>query len=316
MMLGLKALEISHLEDIMKRETRNLLLLLLTAFIWGVAFVAQSEGGQALGAFTFNGTRSLIAALALQPVIFAFDKLKMSSKKPQTPEDKRTLYTGGFLCGIALFVASSLQQLGLNLGTGSGKAGFITACYILIVPILSLLFGKKCNYKIWIGVFLSLVGLYLLCINGSLSFQTSDLYVMGCAFVFAIQILLVDYYSPKVDGVRLSALQFLTTGILSLPFIIFKEIPAAGSINAWFMPFLTASAIISLLYASCLSGGVAYTLQIIAQNGLNPTIASMAMSLESVFAVLAGWVILGQALSPKEILGCILIFTAIILAQL
>lgn len=301
----------------MKKQTRNLLLLVLTAFIWGTAFVAQSEGGTTLGAFSFNGLRSFIGALVLQPAILFLDKAGFSPKKPQTASDKKVLIKGGIFCGIALFISSTMQQFGLNLGTPAGKAGFITACYILIVPILGIFLKRKCNFKIWIGVILSLVGLYLLCINESLSLQSSDLFIFACAFGFSIQIMLVDHFSPIVDGVRMASIQFLTVGILSLPFIICNDIGfSANALTIWLSHFNNSAAIISLLFAGCLSSGVAYTLQIVAQDGINPTLASMVMSLESVFSVLAGWVILGQALSPKELFGCALIFAAIILAQL
>lgn len=301
----------------MKKQTRNLLLLVLTAFIWGTAFVAQSEGGTTLGAFSFNGIRSFIGALVLQPAILFLDKAGFSPKKPSSSEDKKLLLRGGLLCGLALFISSSLQQFGLNLGTPAGKAGFITACYILIVPILGMFLKRKCGYKIWIGVALSLIGLYLLCINGAITLQTSDLFIFGCAFGFSVQILLVDHFSPLVDGVRMAAIEFLTVGILSLPFIIYNDIGfQSGAISTWLSHFTDPAAIIALLFAGCLSSGVAYTLQIVAQDGINPTLASMVMSLESVFSVLAGWVILGQSLSPKELIGCGLIFIAIILAQL
>lgn len=300
-----------------KKQIRNSLLLVLTAFIWGVAFVAQSEGGDILGPFTFNGVRNFIAYLGLFPVVALMDHLGLSPKKPQSAEDKRTLVIAGIFCGIALFVASSLQQVGINMGVSTGKAGFLTACYILIVPILGIFIGKKCSINIWIGVVIALIGLYLLCMNTGFTFQTRDMTVLGCAFVFSIQIMLIDYYSPMVDGVRLSQLEFLTVGILSVPFIIVKEIGfSSGALQDWLLNFTQSGAIIALLYAALLSSGVAYTLQIIAQDGLNPTFASMIMSFESVFSALAGWVILGQVLSGREIAGCVLMFVAIILAQL
>lgn len=296
---------------------KNSFLLALAAFIWGIAFVAQTTGGDALGSFTFNGIRSLIGALVLQPVIMFLDKSGKSPKKPQNKEEKKQLLKAGVLCGIALFIATSSQQVGLTLGVPAGKAGFITACYILIVPLISIFIGKKCSIKIWIGVFLSLVGLYLLCMKDGLNIDPRDALIILCAFVFSFQILFVDHYSPIVDGVRLSQLQFLICGLCSVPVIIFQEIGfKSGAVAAWINNFNNPTAWIALLYAGILSCGVAYTLQIIGQEGVNPTVASMIMSLESVFSVLAGWVLLGQTLSRNELIGCVLIFIAIILAQL
>lgn len=179
------------------RQIRNSLLLVLTALIWGVAFVAQSTGGDAVGPFSFNGIRSLIGSAVLVPVIFLLDKMGLGSKKPQTKEEKKTLITGGICCGTALFLASSAQQLGITMGTASGKAGFLTACYILLVPILGLFLKKKCGWNIWVGMLITIGGLYLLCMNGSLTFQNSDLMVLLCAFLFAVHILIVDYFPPK-----------------------------------------------------------------------------------------------------------------------
>lgn len=296
---------------------KNSFLLALAAFIWGIAFVAQTTGGDALGSFTFNGIRSLIGALVLQPVIIFLDKSGKSPKKPKTAQDRKQLLKAGILCGIALFIATSSQQIGLTLGVPAGKAGFITACYILIVPIISIFIGKKCSLKIWIGVILSLIGLYLLCMKAGLTLDPRDALIMLCAFVFSFQILFVDHYSPIVDGVRLSQLQFFICGICSLPVIIIQEIGfKSGAFSNWIANFNNPTAWIALLYAGVLSCGLAYTLQIIGQDGVNPTIASMIMSLESVFSVLAGWVILGQTLTQNELLGCILIFMAIILAQI
>lgn len=292
----------------MTKQIRNTLLLFLTSLIWGVAFVAQSEGGNLIGAFTFNGVRSFIGAIALSVVILI--------KKNNKSENKRELWTGGCLCGVALFLASSCQQIGINMGAEAGKAGFITANYIILVPILGLFLKKKCGWNIWLGVVLATAGLFLLCLGDStsLTIEKSDIFLILCALLFSIQILLVDHYSPKVDGVKLSCIQLLVTGVLSMPMILFKELPAAG-ITVWAQGFQNSGAWISLLYAGVMSCGIAYTLQIIAQDGLNPTFASMIMSLESVFAAIAGAVILHEFLSGKEIMGCILTFVAIIISQ-
>lgn len=299
----------------MSKTTRNQLLLILTALIWGVAFVAQSEGGDAVGAYSFNCIRSLIGAAVLVPVIFLLDKLGLTSRKPQTKEDKRVLWTGGICCGIVLCLASNLQQLGINFGTAAGKAGFLTACYIVLVPILGIFLKKKCTWNVWIGVALTVVGLYMLCINGSFSLQLSDILVLLCAFVFSLHILVIDHFSPLVDGVRMSCIQFLVSGLLSAIPMIFVELRPAG-LSAWAGSFVSVGAWIAILYAGVCSCGIAYTLQIIGQQNVNPTIASLLMSLESVFSVLAGWVILHQKLSTKELMGCLFIFIAVVMAQL
>lgn len=296
---------------------RNSLLLILTALIWGVAFVAQSEGGDVVGPFTFNGIRSFIGGIVLIPVILFLDKKKTSDIKPGDKKDKKRLVTGGCCCGLALFLASSFQQVGIYLGTSAGKAGFLTACYILLVPILGLFLKKKCGWNIWIGMFMTIIGLYMLCMKDKLRFQLSDLIVLICAFLFAVHILVIDYFSPLVDGVRMSCIQFFVCGILSLvPMFIVDMKHSIAGIEEWLPKLQTLDAWLPILYAGVLSCGVAYTLQIIGQNGLNPTVASMLMSLESVFSVIAGWMILGERLSIRQLAGCGLIFAAIIFAQI
>ncbi|MBR1779923.1 MAG: DMT family transporter [Oscillospiraceae bacterium] len=289
-------------------------LLILTALIWGVAFVAQSEGGDAVGPYTFNCIRSLIGAAVLTPVIRARAH-RGKSAPPASPAQRRQLLRGGVLCGVALCVASNLQQLGINLGTSAGKAGFLTACYLLLVPILGLPLKKHCAWNTWIGVGITLIGLYLLCINGGFRLQFSDLLLLLCALVFAIQILAVDYFAPLVDGVRLSRIQLLVTGVLTAIPMLAIDLPSQGA-AAWCAALLSWDAWIPILYAGVMSCGVAYTLQIIGQQGVSPTVASLLMSLESVFSVLAGWVLLHQALSARELAGCALIFAAVIFAQL
>lgn len=296
------------------RQVRNSILLVLTAFIWGIAFVAQSEGGNAVGPFTFNGIRSLIGSIVLLPVIALLDRMKLTSKKPVTKAEKKTLLIGGLSCGVLLFLASSAQQLGICLGTPAGKAGFLTACYILLVPVLGLFLKKKCGAKVWVGIAITLVGLYLLCMSETLRLQRSDLLLLACALLFAVHILVIDYFSPRVDGVRMSCIQFFVCGILSLIPMFFSEIRAGADV--WLANLTDPGAWLAILYAGVLSCGVAYTLQIVGQNGINPTVASLLLSLESVFSVLAGWIILKQSLGAKELLGCGLIFIAIILAQL
>ena len=296
---------------------RNSFLLVIAAMIWGAAFVAQSTGGDAVGPYTFNCVRSVIGGLVLIPVIKLSDRLHWTRKRPVSREDRRTLLTGGISCGIALSIASNLQQVGIYMGTPVGKAGFLTACYMLLVPILGLFTGKKCGWNIWLGVGITVIGLYLLCMQGSFSVQLSDLLILLCALCFAVQILIVDHYADRVDGVRMSCIQFIVSGIISAVPMIFVDMGlSAPGISEWASAFVDPYSWIPILYAGVFSCGVAYTLQIIGQRGMNPTLASLLMSLESVFSVLAGWVILSQTLSVREISGCLLIFGAVVLAQL
>ena len=295
----------------MKKQTiplKNSLILLLTATIWGVAFVAQSVGMDYVGGFTFNAVRSIIGSIVLLPVILFLDRQKTPAVR--TEEEKKsgqkTLLMGGIACGICLCLASNFQQFGIRYTT-VGKAGFITACYIVIVPILGLFLKKKCSPYIWGAVVMALIGLYLLCITDGFSIGKGDILVMICAVLFSLHILVIDYFSPKVDGVKMSCIQFLVCGILSgIPALIFEN-PQISSILAAWQP---------ILYAGVMSCGVAYTLQIVGQKNMNPTVASLILSLESCISVLAGWIILGQSMSRKEILGCVIMFAAIILAQL
>ena len=298
-----------------KKQIRNSLLLVLTALVWGIAFVAQSTGGDAVGPYSFNSIRSIIGSLVLIPVIFLLDRINPSGKRPKTKEEKRTLLLGGFCCGTVLFLASTAQQLGIYYGTSAGKAGFLTACYILLVPAFGLFLKKKCGINIWIGIVIAIAGLYLLCMTDSISFQTSDLMVLLCAVLFALHILVVDHFSPLVDGVRMSCIQFLVCGIWGCFPMVFSDM-RQQTLSGWLSALGSLDAWIPILYAGIFSCGVGYTLQIVGQNGLNPTVASMIMSLESVFSVLAGWLILHEVLSTRQLAGCGLIFAAIILAQL
>ena len=293
-------------------KTKNTFLLLLTAFIWGVAFVAQSVGMDYVGPLTFNASRFIIGAIFLIPCITFLDKLKEKENQaackniPAAPQNKKVLIIGGICCGIAIAAASTLQQYGIAYTT-VGKAGFITALYIVIVPILGIFLKRKPRLIIWFSVLLALVGLYFLCMTDSLSFSKGDTLVLLCAFVFSLHIMIIDHFSPMVDGVRMSCIQFAVAGVLcGIPALIFEHPTFSSLIAAW----------APILYAGILSCGVAYTLQIVAQKNYDPTVASLLLSLESVFSVLAGWVILHQALSPREIFGCVLVFIAIILVQL
>lgn len=294
-----------------KTQLRNSLLLLLTATIWGVAFVAQSVGMDHVGPFTFNMVRSLIGGIFLIPCILLLDKINPAEKKELSPAERsrsgKTLLLGGICCGTFLALASNFQQMGI-MYTTVGRAGFVTACYIVIVPILSLLlFKKKCRSTIWVAVVLALAGLYLLCITDGFSIGKGDILVMICAVLFSFHILVIDHFSPLTDGVRMSCIQFFVCGLLSaIPAFLVESPNMTDILQAWG----------PILYAGVLSCGVAYTLQIVGQKNMNPTVASLILSMESCISVLAGWAILGQKLTLRELSGCVLMFAAIVLAQL
>lgn len=286
---------------------RQSLLLFLTATIWGIAFVAQSVGMDYVEPFTFITARNMIGAVVLLPCIGFLKRFKEKETQEIRKESKKTLIIGGISCGVLLFIASSLQQFGIQYTT-VGKAGFITAMYIVLVPVFGIFLHKKAGLRIWAAVVIAVAGLYLLCMtDGSLMLQTGDLLVLACAVVFSFHILVIDYFSPKTDGVKLSCIQFFTCAVLSAIGMIFFEEPKMSDILAAWLP---------ILYAGVMSSGVAYTLQIIGQKGMNPTVASLILSLESVVSLLAGWVILGQRLSGRELVGCALAFVAIIIVQL
>ena len=286
-----------------KKAMRGNLLLLLTAMIWGSAFVAQRVGMDSVGPFTFNGVRSLLSAAVLLPVIWLREKKR---PREESPTEKRTLLLGGLLCGICLCAGSTLQQFGL-VYTTAGKAGFITALYVVLVPVASLLLGKKSRATTWIGVALAAAGLYLLCVSGSLSMNRGDLLTMLCAVCFCAHILVIDRVSPHVDGVKLSCMQFFVSGTIALICGVCTEKIEWQALVDCAVP---------ILYAGVLSGGVGYTLQIVAQKDTDPTLASMIMCLESVFSVVFGALLLGERMSGREIAGCALMFAAIVLAQL
>lgn len=299
----------------MSRQLKSNLLILLAAFIWGTAFLAQKDGGQ-IGTFTFNGIRFLIGGTFLLPVIYVLDRLRerAAAKAGQAAADEdvdmgwnRTVFIGGMMCGVLLFIASSLQQYGV-LYTSIGKTGFITALYTIIVPILSIALGKKVHLRTWIAVAIGMAGLFLLSMYGeSLTISYGDRFIIACAFGFAVQIMMIDHFSPMVDPVRLSAVEFLTLGIISIPFMFIFESPNIPDI---------ISVLPSLLYASILSSGVAYTLQVVGQRYAEPTQASLMMCMESVFSLLTGMVVLGERMAVNEYIGAAMIFAAVVMTQL
>lgn len=299
-----------------KYTLRQSMLLLLTATIWGVAFVAQSVGMDYVGPFTFNTVRSLLGGIVLIPCIVLLKRINVGSKDTAGAAEhasgdpagqRKVLLTGGVACGVLLCIASNLQQFGI-MYTSVGKSGFITAMYIVLVPVLGIFLKKKAGIKIWCSVAIAVGGLYLLCMTDSgFSIQKGDLLLLLGAVIFSFHILTIDYFSPKVDGVKMSCIQFFTCGILSMVCMFLFEQPQIGAILQAWMP---------IVYAGVLSCGVAYTLQIVGQKGMNPTVASLILSMESVISVIAGWLILHQKLSGRELLGCVLMFAAIILVQL
>ena len=286
-------------------KTKNALMLLLTSIIWGTSFVAQSVGMDYLGPFAFNGIRCIIGGITLLPCIML---LNGTNKKnaAATPDSKRDLMTGGIACGVLLFGASSVQQIGIQYTT-AGKAGFITAFYIVLVPVAGIFLGKKTGLKVWAAVAAAIIGLYLLCITETFSVGKGDLYIFICAILFSVHILVIDHFAPRVDAIKMSCIQFLVAGGLSMPPMFLLESPTINGISRSLVP---------LLYAGVLSCGVAYTLQVIGQKNMNPAIASLILSLEACMSVLAGWIVLGEQLSVREMTGCVFMFGAIIVAQL
>lgn len=289
----------------MKKVTlRNSFLLFLAAFIWGVAFVAQSVGMDYMGPFSFNGARFLMGSAVLLPLVLIRRKRNQALKN--TSVDLKDTLKGGICCGLALCSAALFQQFGI-MYTTVGKAGFITTLYIIIVPVMGLFLKKKVSGRVWIGAVIAAFGMYLLCMSERFALSRGDTCVFICAILFSVHILVIDYFSPKVDGVELSCLQFLTAGVICSVFAFIVEKPVPGNF---------IDGIIPLAYAGIMSSGVAYTLQIIGQKDMDPTVASLILSMESVVSMLAGWVILRQALSTRELLGCALVFGAVILVQL
>ena len=306
-------------------------MLVLTAMVWGGSFVAQKSGMELIGPFAFNGIRTIIGGIVLIPLIMVLDRMKSKKQASATAvkaaaadsvlseadkkNEQKLLITGSICCGLALLVAGMLQQIGM-MYTTAGKAGFITALYVVLVPIFGRILGKKIRPLIWLCVLASAFGLYLLCMPASGGFghiNKGDLIVLACALCFAVHILLIDYFSPKVDGVRLSCLQFFIAGILCV-ILMFPLDPVLG----YDIPSLSQllDAWIPIVYAGALSCGAGYTMQIVAQADTDPAVASMILCLESVFAVIAGMLILGESLSLREAAGCIIMFAAILAAQL
>ena len=307
----------------MSKRTKGNLLLLLTSFIWGSAFVAQSSGMDYVGPYTYNMARNVLAFLFLIPVIYVIGKKKgvtddagsgtgideeasveANWKSILLPD--RTTLVGGIYCGLVMAVASSLQQIGITMTT-AGKAGFITALYIILVPLMGVFIGKKIPRIIWFCVVLAMAGFYLLCVKEGFSISKGDILVLFCSVGFSVHIMTIDHFTSKgVDGVKMACIQFAVAAIVMTPVMFLLENPSvSGLLSAW----------MTIAYAGILSSGVGFTLQIVAQKDTDPTTATLIMSLESVFAAVSGCLFLNEVLLPKEILGCILVFVAVILAQ-
>ena len=285
-----------------KIQLKANILLLLTAAIWGLAFVAQKVGAEHVGAFTFNGIRFALGSISLVPLILFFNKKKgkldESSLKPTIK--------AGIIAGCVLFIATSLQQMGV-MGTTAGKAGFITGLYMVIVPLLGLFLKQKVNKSTWIGIVIAVIGLYLLSINEDFSISKGDLLVLIGTVGWAVHILLIDNFTKKIDPIKLSSIQFATCSILSLVMaIIFEDINMVD----------ISAAIVPILYGGLLSVGVAYTLQVVAQKNAKPSHAAILLSMESVFGAIGGAMFLGERIGARGLVGCVLIFIAIIISQL
>ncbi len=286
----------------MQKSSFGVVFLLSASCIWGTAFVAQSLGMHYMEPFTFNAARFSIGGFAVLLALLFAGNARCGEEKRR----EGALLAGGLSCGTVLFVAASLQQIGV-LHTTAGKAGFITTLYIVVVPLLGLLTGKKIAPMLWLSVLLAVVGAYLLCVKDSLAVGKGDLYVLACAFFFAFHILFIDRYVPLTDGLKLSCAQFFVCGALSGVCAVIFEHPEWAAVCKGWGP---------VLYTGVLSCGVAYTFQTLGQRTVSPTVAALVLSLESVFAALAGWWILDEALSGREVFGCAVLFAAVLMAQL
>ena len=295
-----------------RQKLKGNILLLLTSVVWGISFIAQSKGVKLISPIAFNGIRTMLGAAVLVPVILCLD-LGRKKRNTYPPQNIKTLVLGGIVCGTLLCIATTLQTAGM-IYTSPGKSGFITALYMVIVPIIGLFCGKKTRPLLWICVFIAVCGLYLMCISPAEKINIGDVLTLICAVVFSFHILAIDYFSPKVDGVKLACGQFFVCGAISLIYVFLFEDPKLDPIlDCW----------LSIGYSGIFSCGVAYTLQVVGQKYTDPTSASILMSLESVFATLTtvilvalGWDLTGGQLSGREILGCVLMFIAIIMVQL
>ena len=290
----------------MKNQLKGSIALLTATVIWGFAFIAQSVGMDLIGPFTFQMVRCLLAVIFLVPLAFVLDIGKCSMKESFEKWKNPKLWKASICCGVALFAASSLQQVGL-VYTDAGKAGFITAMYIVLTPVVGLLRGNKAPKATVFSVGLAVIGLYLISCMGATGINRGDLLIMGCALAFAVQINCVDHFCQGLDGFRMNCIQALTVAVISAPCVFFAESVNVGNLLACWGP---------LCFAGCLSMGLAYSLQIVGQKCMEATAASLIMSLESVFAALGGWWLLKERMTATELLGCGLVFAAVVISQL
>lgn len=288
-----------------KRNTKQVILPLITSFIWGSSFVAQSLGAGKVGGFTFTASRSIPAVLVLGALVLILRRVRHEEK--YTPQQKKDLLEGGLVCGIFLTLGTNLQQFGIA-DTTAGKAGFITALYIVLVPMIGLALGRRTGWLVWAAVAVAIGGLWFLCVPPEgFSVRLGDLYTLLCAFVFSLHILVISHFVTKVNGVELACGQFVCGSIIASAAVLIAESPTIEGLQGALLP---------ILWAGIMSNGIAYTLQIVGQRGMNETVASLIMSLESAIAVIAGWLLLGEVLSQRELFGCVLMAGAVVLAQL
>lgn len=290
----------------MKKRIRGSFLLIIATVIWGSAFVSQSVAMDHVGPFTFQAIRCFLAVIGMLPVILVFDRLENDGKNFWSRWADKQLWKAGLLCGIPLFLACNLQQVGL-VDTDAGKSGFLTAMYIVIVPVIGIFLKRKPSIMVPISLALAVVGLYFLSCMGVTQISTGDLLTIGCAVMFAVQITFIDLFAQKVNPLRLNAIQAMVCTVLSTLVMIFTETPSWEGIRGC-LP--------ELAHVGFLSMGAAYALQIFGQRDLEPTTASLIMSLESVFAAIFGVIILHESMTGWETLGCVLVFAAVILSQI
>lgn len=287
------------------KKLKGPFLLLITAFLWGTTFVAQSLGSDHVGAFTYNAGRFITTGIILL-IISLIRKRKVKEYIP-TNKNVKWIFVMSIFVGVALFLGATFQQLGINITKSPSKSGFISSLYMMFVPIIGYFIKKKPRAIIWLYLVIAIIGSYMISINGELKLELGDILTLICAVMFAVQIVLVDIINPHIDSIKLSAIQFIVAGILSIIFMLFTETINFNDIY---------KALPAIMYAAIFSGCIAFTLQIVAQKYTEPTIASMIMSLESVFALISGVVILKEELTPKLIIGCSLIFIAVICVQI
>lgn len=298
----------------MNKQRTSSFLLLLTSLIWGTAFVAQGAVSDVLGAFTFTAVRTFVGAAIMIPVWLIMNRVQpQEAQRTATKEGRKTTILAGVICGIFMFLGSGLQQVGIteymNLygTTAVGKAGFITALYVIFVPILGLFIKKRPSFKVWVSVIIALAGLYLLCVKEGFTIDIPDVYLLLCALAFAFYILFVDHFAPRINIYLFSAIQLAVCGaISSVATAAFETVVWSDVLASWF----------PILYTGIFSSAIAYTLEAVAQKNVNPAVASLLFCLEAVFAALAGWLILNETMTGMEVLGCVLMFAAVLLAQL